>query len=1239
MVVSERYIRIFVVLLVLIVSMQLAHSLSVEVIDASENYTVDESNVSEILVSGEFEGERVEIRAVTAENESLLIYEGVGQKKLSQGFGSFQLNETKSLQYETNTFNEECDETCSLQGESIKKIMVKVDEATLNNVEIDFKKEATDIEEFITIPPQQNVKAGENKTWTTTLKPNQKINLPGHILRAKATIDGEDINLEDILLNNENTLKQVLESNKEFETNRQAFVNAKRTNANIPEHVQNMQIGLGREQQTLQNTFENNLSLEFTTEAPLLYTQPGNRANTKKIIITSETSYQNITTSYDLDEVAKPNQIKLYHLVDGERVEVEDIAFTLNNDFTVESIEWVVPHLSNQEYELEITDEELTQFYVVGDQEFTVNDIIINQPLSTTLTNDQASLFIEDVNDIEQTQILSANNTIQESFILENQSNFTHSTFWEFNPERVDLTAYYEVLLDNELLCSTQPTTVENNEAHTTTCQVNQSKLVFEGQTLTFNIYVDEAQRTGPPQDRSATLKWNNQEAPTGFTLQTQQEQLQPMSQPDCTNWWSGQTQPYEISTVEDLQCMSEELNADYVLVNDIDASETSTWNSGGGFVPVGSNPTPFTGSLDGDGFIIQDLFVDNLALVRGGLFGETDGAIIENFGLKNVNITVDAYSAGVIGIMNNGLLQNVFATGEVEASEAGRSDAGGLISTQNEGTVNNTYAIVNVTSSGADAAGLVANAELGGSGFILDSYAAGFISAGGTENGLVASFTASDPGQFQSLYWDTSTSGTSTDAVGTGKTTSEMKDLSTFNTDWDISDLSTYNGETWFIDDGVDYPRLYYELELDYDNAFVLEISTVAGGETIQLPLVNSGTYDFLVDWGDGTITGVDSHNSSGASHQYSSLGTYEVSISGDLDLWSFGEVGDSSDNVVDVLQWGDIGWTSWNGMFEGAGNLVNITASDAPDLSGVSDMSEAFRESGLVDANLSHWNTSTVVDMNSMFFSSSVSDVSGLSGWDVSSVTDMNSMFYVSSVSDVSVLSGWDVSSVTDMSGMFSSSSVSDVSVLSGWDVSSVTDMRGMFAYSSVSDVSGLSGWDVSSVTDMSWMFAFSSVSDVSGLSGWDVSSVTDMGFMFRGTSADGDLGNWNVSSVTDFNDFLTGAGFSSSNYDSLLLGWSQLGLQSGVSFDGGSSMYGSIGGVARQKIIDEFGWTFSDGGLDETRISPVGVVDNWGWNVSSGKVQVGSAQSWEWKEVSEINGSVRIGTPDGWQWVDFS
>ena len=43
-----------------------------------------------------------------------------------------------------------------------------------------------------------------------------------------------------------------------------------------------------------------------------------------------------------------------------------------------------------------------------------------------------------------------------------------------------------------------------------------------------------------------------------------------------------------------------------YVLANDIDASGTSKWNSGAGFVSIGSEQSPFTGSLDGKGRVID---------------------------------------------------------------------------------------------------------------------------------------------------------------------------------------------------------------------------------------------------------------------------------------------------------------------------------------------------------------------------------------------------------------------------------------------------------------------------------------------------------------------------------------------------------------------------------------------------------------------------------------------------------
>jgi len=57
---------------------------------------------------------------------------------------------------------------------------------------------------------------------------------------------------------------------------------------------------------------------------------------------------------------------------------------------------------------------------------------------------------------------------------------------------------------------------------------------------------------------------------------------------------------PYQISNVTQLQNMSANLSAHYMLVNDINASVTSGWNLGAGFDPIGDNTNRFTGSLDG---------------------------------------------------------------------------------------------------------------------------------------------------------------------------------------------------------------------------------------------------------------------------------------------------------------------------------------------------------------------------------------------------------------------------------------------------------------------------------------------------------------------------------------------------------------------------------------------------------------------------------------------------------------
>jgi hypothetical protein len=98
------------------------------------------------------------------------------------------------------------------------------------------------------------------------------------------------------------------------------------------------------------------------------------------------------------------------------------------------------------------------------------------------------------------------------------------------------------------------------------------------------------------------------------------------------------------ISNVEDLQAMS--ITGNYYLTNDIDASDTVNWNSGAGFVPIGTVTSEFAGTFDGCGYTISDLYI-NRTTSDGGLFGYVEGpAKIANVTLEDVNIKEDDYPA-----------------------------------------------------------------------------------------------------------------------------------------------------------------------------------------------------------------------------------------------------------------------------------------------------------------------------------------------------------------------------------------------------------------------------------------------------------------------------------------------------------------------------------------------------------------------------------------------------------------
>ncbi|MFO7842721.1 MAG: BspA family leucine-rich repeat surface protein [Bacteroidales bacterium] len=381
--------------------------------------------------------------------------------------------------------------------------------------------------------------------------------------------------------------------------------------------------------------------------------------------------------------------------------------------------------------------------------------------------------------------------------------------------------------------------------------------------------------------------------------------------------------------------------------------------------------------------------------------------------------------------------------------------------------------------------------------------------------------------------------------------------------------------------------------------DAMVLEFNTELGdGTTVTLPLYDN--VDVTVDWGDGTtpqaITTEGNHD-----HTYAAEGTYTVTISGSLAQFGNSWAGyDNVEKLTVVINFGNLGLTSLYGAFDGAENLTEVPATlpttvtnlsymfynassfnhdiGGWDVSSVTSMTYLFRNATTFNCDIGGWDVSSVTNMYRMFNGAS-SFNQDIGGWDVSSVTSMSYMFSNATSFNQDV-GGWDVSNVTTMDWMFYGASSFNQDI-GGWDVSSVTDMSSMF-YGASSFNQDIGGWDVSSVTDMSSMFCMAS-SFNHDIGGWDVSSVTNMRYMFfNATSFNQNIGGWDVSSVTDMTNMFYAVTLSTTNYSSILMGWSQLNLQNNVSFHGGNSKYGyNTPAAARQSIIDNFGWTITDGG----------------------------------------------------------
>lgn len=271
-----------------------------------------------------------------------------------------------------------------------------------------------------------------------------------------------------------------------------------------------------------------------------------------------------------------------------------------------------------------------------------------------------------------------------------------------------------------------------------------------------------------------------------------------------------------DINSIEDLNGIRNSPGATYDLLRNLDFQDDdsydnpankSSYTTGNGWVGINN----FTGRINGHGFIISNLFtIDSTraAFIRTGAAPLN----INNIGFKDVYCRCTGATGRTAGVLAEAYggsatsrITNVFVTGVIDGV---RSSYGFAVSApgQGNGRIENCYF-----------QGIVKTAR-------ADSLACGFRIGGNSLNCYTTAEMVFNPSsqrygfardvEDSTSFWDSVVSGITSGGRGIPKTTAELFSISNY-TGWDISTKQNFdpaNPTTWFIDEGNDYPRLWFE-------------------------------------------------------------------------------------------------------------------------------------------------------------------------------------------------------------------------------------------------------------------------------------------------------------------------------------------------------------------------------------------------------------------------------------------
>jgi len=374
------------------------------------------------------------------------------------------------------------------------------------------------------------------------------------------------------------------------------------------------------------------------------------------------------------------------------------------------------------------------------------------------------------------------------------------------------------------------------------------------------------------------------------------------------------------------------------------------------------------------------------------------------------------------------------------------------------------------------------------------------------------------------------------------------------------------------------------------------------SANDQYRLPLMSTGTYNFYVDWGDGTIGDqITSWNQAEATHTYATAGTYIVQIlatarvgqtpSVDHISWASQDgttltAANDRLKVQGIAKWGSAQVYLNEYVFTRCSNL-DITTTALPNFGSKVLRTSAFENCDSLSGNLSGWGTvlSPITGFGALFYKDAAS-----------SNPNFNFVFQVGagvltqafnySTDFNNPLDNWDVSNARGFTGMFSSATSFNQDI-SGWDTGNSGAFNSMFNGASAFN-QNISSWNVANVTTFSQMFQGATLFN-QPVGAWTTTSLTNLFSTFKNAAAfDQDLANWDVSGVTTAVDMLTGSNISAANWDALLIGWAAQGtgagsLQANVTLSNINQLHGSVDSAAtaayNKLTASPYNWTIVD------------------------------------------------------------